>query len=433
MGTLPQNAGPVGSTSRLLALLLVFALFLVRPSALGQSLTPVGLGLTAVAVVMYAGAGGLTRQLSKSAFQGVVVVGAAFLFYTLYEFMLVFLYGSLYTEFYFKQTLAALVVIVGYGAFLGTANNNRIFFQQLSTTVALLGASCLITLILFQFFNRNSLHLFDIAVKGYSDQVQGFDAMTATRTGAVYFPLSMLYGDFRVPGFDLARFSGMFREAGIFQAIASFCFAVEWFTRKSKLRLFGHVAAVIASFSTLGVAVLAGVGGLIYIERKGLRLRTLVIAAAFAVAAICAVLYMPAIGLATKAVTHATSVDTRTDAIKVGTAGFLKNPLGAGPYSDPNPNASISLIASIGQIGLIGFLLQVIVLSGVRGLQFRLQLRRIVACMPLLVTALVSEPLAGQAMIYILAMVSLPRIDERELVTEYAVAPAAAAKQAARA
>lgn len=427
-----QNTDSVGWTSRVIATVLVLALFLVRPSALGQSLTPVGLGLTVIALVLYVAAGGLSRPLSRSALQGIVVVVAAFVLYTIYESMLAFLYGHADVELFVKQTLTALIVIIGYGAYLASAKNNRLFFLQVSTVVALLGVSSLISLVLFHFFNRNSLHLFDIAVKGYSDQYDAFDAVSGSRTGSVYFPFSMLYGDFRLPGLDLPRFSGMFREAGIFQGIACFCFAVEWFTRKSKLRLFGHVAAVISSFSTLGVALLLGLIGLLFIERKGLRSGTAVFSVLFAAGALWAVLYMPAIGLANKSVTHAKSVDDRTNAITMGTDEFEHHPLGTGPYSDPTPNSGINLIASIGQIGLIGVLLQVIILSGIRGIQFQYQRRRIIACMPLLLTALVSEPLAGQAMIYILAMLSLPKTEESDGISGYAAALQADSNQAVR-
>jgi hypothetical protein len=142
--------------------------------------------------------------------------------------------------------------------------------------------------------SRDPLFLFTLNIKGYTD-----NALDQTgATGAVYFPLSMLYTDFVSGSVSLDRYAGFFREAGIYQAVACFFLAYEAFTRRSRFVILGLLSGIILTFSSLGTVLLATTIGMIYLfAGRGLRPARLLLAALCIGLAYPAAMYTPYIGL----------------------------------------------------------------------------------------------------------------------------------------
>jgi hypothetical protein len=123
-------------------------------------------------------------------------------------------------------------------------------------------------------------------------------------------------------------------------------------------------------------------------------------------------MYTPYIGLEDKAVTHGSSLSDRSRSIERALEDVRRNPLGNGLYSSLGTNDGICLLAELGMIGLFGFVCKVLLLSGLRLGPGR-DWKKVAACAPLLITALVSQPIAGAPMMYVIGMVFVPRIIQR--------------------
>ena len=118
-------------------------------------------------------------------------------------------------------------------------------------------------------------------------------------------------------------------------------------------------------------------------------------------------MYTPYIGLKDKSTTHSGSLSDRSEAISRGLERAGDNPFGYGMYSSQTLNIGICLLSSMGGIGIFGFACQAMILSGWRpgsGASWK----KLAACAPILVTALISEPIAGEPAAYILVMAYLP-------------------------
>lgn len=66
------------------------------------------------------------------------------------------------------------------------------------------------------------------------------------------------------------------------------------------------------------------------------------------------------------------------------------------------------MIADLGSFGVFGFLMQFLIISGTRFRGNSNLWKKLSACLPLLVTAIFSQPIAGSPMIYVLVMVFIP-------------------------
>ncbi|ABO59413.1 MULTISPECIES: hypothetical protein [Burkholderia] len=394
---------------------LVLNTFLMRPAALGQQYVSVAMVLGLILVVLYffmaEKRSGIIENRVGLDFGFVI---ALVLLYWAYEFPLGILRGS--DEILLAKEFVSTIVIVGcYSAFLVRRDENREFFRIFSTVVGLLGWSGMVTMTLSLITGLNALYLFPIQIQGYESSPAVVDGM---QTGAVYFPFSMLYSLYTTGDIQLNRFSNFFREAGIYQAISIFLFAYERFTRRSRFVTIGLMAGALLSLSTLGLLLLPLTGGLVYIARRRANMIRFSIAIAVGVAAIGVLLFAPAIGLSDKMDQHSASVTERSEAISRGIDSIMTDGFGTGVYSGTRAGNAICLIASISSIGIIGFLIQSILISGARPGD-RIFGKKVITCFPLFVTALISQPIAGAGMTYILAMVVVPSIVEQRQRKEF--------------
>ena len=90
-----------------------------------------------------------------------------------------------------------------------------------------------------------------------------------------------------------------------------------------------------------------------------------------------------------------------------------KNPFGAGMYSAKTENTGVNLIANIGSIGVIGFLLQVMLMSGFRFSIDRIFKIRLLILSPVLLTILLAQSIATTPFMYILIFIR-PSLESTE-------------------
>ncbi|MFK4443499.1 energy-converting hydrogenase Eha subunit C [Caballeronia udeis] len=390
---------------------LVLNLFLMRPTALGETYTPLGMALALPLVGLHLLHNFKKTRYSNSAIRWDIATLLSLLgLYWLYICPISIFFEKSQLDWVLKEFITSGIIVLAYGAFLMDVDANRKFFRTLCTVIALLGLSSVITVALSAILGgKESLFLFSIDVKGYTEAT----LHQQTSTGAVYFPFSMLYGDYVSGAVKLDRYCAFFREAGIYQGVACFCLAYEAFTRRSKVVMFGLAGGTICAFSSLGVALLAMTIGSIFLF-SGTRVRAwrVVLTAAMIALVYPVSMYTPYIGLEDKAVTHGSSLSDRSMSIERGLEDVRRNPLGNGLYSSLGRNDGICLLAELGMIGLFGFICKVLLLSGFRLGPGR-DWKKIAACAPLLITALVSQPIAGAPMMYVIGMVFVPRMIRR--------------------
>ena len=393
------------------SLALVINLLLMRPAALGETYTSIAMALALPLTGLHALHHCRQTRYSNAAIRwDMSALFCLLALYWLYVSVTSIWFEMSQLDWVVKELLTTIVIVLAYGAFLLDEHANRTFFRTLCTVISVLGMSSVITVLLSLVLGgKESLFLFTIDVKGYTDPALKQQAAT----GAIYFPFSMLYGDYVSGAVKFDRYCGFFREAGIYQAAACVCLAYEAFTRRSKWVMLGLAGGTICAFSSLGIALLAMTIGLISLF-SGKRVRAWrVIVTVVMIAAVYPVsMYTPYIGLEDKAMTHGASLSDRSVSIERGLEDMRRNPWGYGLYSSLRHNDGICLIAQLGMIGLFGFGCQVLMLSGLRAGPGR-NWKKVATCAPLLITALVSQPLTGAPITYVIAMMFIPAAARR--------------------
>lgn len=379
---------------------LVLNMFLMRPSALGQSFQGLSLGIAVALCGLHLF---LQRRnnlvIALTSKKEARLYAAAFFLFWVYEFPLALVSQS-NLEFVIKEFISALIVFVCYGLVLVQSEENKRFFRFLCSVIAIIGMSSGITLFLGSIMGFERLFVTQISVAGY----EGAMLDSGVSTGSLYFPFSMLYSKFTSGDVELMRFNGFFREAGIYQAVACFCIAYEYYTRRSRLVMLGAIVGAFAAFSTIGFLLLLITLGAIFIMRIRSLFAKLFLVFVLCLGAYPVALYAPYIGLEAKQDTHGASVTDRTLAMSNVWSVLGQHPFGSGLFSGREANTGINLVAATGQIGIVGFFLQFFMLSGWRQQRGRMGRLKLLICAPLLITALISQPIAGSPMMYILPM-----------------------------
>lgn len=390
--------------------LLVLNLFLMRPAALGQDYTNLAIVLGGgIVLCKLLLEGREADRFSRKQLRRSLYLFALLVIYYLYLFLVGIFSGVANDDLFVKEFVAIFFIFLIYVLALSNLKENHLFFRRLNLVVAVVGWSGVATAVLIPIVGLDSLHLFNVGVSGYqsADDVE-------VAVGAVYFPFSMVYGAFSTDDFQLVRFNGFFREAGIYQAICCYCFACEFIGRRSKFVLFGLVGGVLISLSTAGVAVFLVTFGAASLLRRRLTGQRLVMLLIVVVAAVPVVLYAPYVGVLSKSETHSDSVSDRQEAVERGLSVVLENPLGLGLGGVKAKNASVNLIAALGSIGVVGFFVQLLILSGIGGGGSARQ--RVVAFLPLVLTALFSQPLIGAPAVYVLLLTYFENKDSKSTV-----------------
>lgn len=383
-------------------MLFVLALFLQRPAALGQNYTLFGLVTLVVLLGIYILFPHRKINLASAGGRDFGCIVILISIYLIYQSAIALIFGQSNFDSWVKEFIVTIIVISCYGVFLLDESNNIKFFKQFTTVASVLGWSSSITLLCAWLIGLDYLELFRLEINSY-DGVGGEAA-----AGTIYFPLSMTYSPLMGADiFSLYRFSGFFREAGIYQAIAAYCLVLALISKRSYWVVLGLILGIVCTFSTIGLAMLAvAMVAALWIKGR-FTLKIFSISALLLGGGGYIALYAPLIGMVAKRddLAFSASFDERNDALLRGVERFSENPFGYGPFSGTQSNDGITLLTSIGAIGAIGFLIQVLLLSGLRAAP-RFQLStRVAACLPILLTALFSQPIYGAPLIYVLLMI----------------------------
>lgn len=385
----------------LLAWVMIFSFFLTRPSALGNEYTPIGLTLL-LCLFIYRGLkfGFYLGGDYCGAEKNFVMYLSFLLFYCSYLLFLAMIYGNSHFEYLIKDIISSVVVVIVSGFLFLRKKVVSYFFGNFSLLMGVLGYSSLVTYTYSLFFELSSIHLYTYNIGGY------FNEAVEIATGSIYLPFSMAYGQFTSSEGVYTRYSLFFREAGIAQAFACFAAIYEAYTKKRIFIIFGSLAGAFLTFSTFAYFNIAI--AVYFIARAmypGRASGTL--ALVFFSGLIAFSVLAPGFGLLDKYDTHGGSVDARSYAMISAGQSITEAPLGRGLFRENEAeDANINLVAAISSIGIIGFVLQVLMISGFRGKLDELAVLRISCCTPLLLTAIFSQPIFSSPFVLVMAFVN---------------------------
>ncbi len=396
---------PRRSVQRLSLLGLLLVCFLLRPAAGGQSLTPVALLLiVAVAGVSLINSGfRVSRPSSHSLSVALLGIGL-WVYLALYSVAS----GIGRTDFVAKSTIAHIVVIAASLLVFTDASSHRAFFRYLSICLMVPIVSYAVTASIAYFIGFDSLHLFSMTIEDYPG------------TGDVLFPITPVYTYIEVPGVRLVRLSGFFRESGIAQAFYGWGFVAAPFLWRRVLlvrTIFG--AGMIFTISTAGifllgiliiaVSVLAIGMGASSRRRRALKLFSVaVVAGAVGFGTYYVNENVPVVGLKDKE-ERSVSADDRYDANAGSLQAISEHPLGLGLYTSTIPNSTINLIGSLREIGLPGLFLFLALYLG-PPLLLRHKWYALLCVIPVLLTAISSQPLLDAPFAYLLLFFAPQRV-----------------------
>lgn len=393
----------------LLLLGLLVVCFMLRPTAGGQTLTPVALLLIlAIATVDLISRHFVVNRPSAHAVS-VAVLGIGLWVYLAVHSVAS---GGGRTDFVAKSIIAHIVVIAASFLVFTDASSNRKFFRYLSIWLMVPIVSYVVTASIAYFIGFDSLYMFSMTIEDYPG------------TGDVMFPLTPVYTYIEVPGVRLVRLSGFFRESGIAQAFFGWGFvAAPFLWRRVLLVRSIFAAGMIFTISTAGIFLLAiliiAVSVLNIGMGKGSRQRRAWKLLSLAIVA-CSVGFgtyyinenVPVVGLKDKE-ERSVSADDRYDANSGSLQTVADFPMGLGLYSSTIPNSTINLIGSIREIGLPGLFLFLVLYLG-PPLLLRHKLYALLCVVPVLLTAISSQPLLDAPFAYLLLFFAPASLVARE-------------------
>jgi len=235
---------------------------------------------------------------------------------------------------------------------------------------------------------------------------------------SIYFPfsISMLLGNFRFGGFELARATGYMREPGIYQILVSVSFFGLDYLPRLRFKTFWKALlglSLILTFSTAGIGAFLAAATYYYVfARKGVQYTTNYIgllSTPFILGLGYWFVFTDAkFGLMRKL--SFASGTVRVGEAETAAAMFLNNPILGVGYTGGIKTA-ISFISVIGSIGLLGVILFLIVIVAPNYKKIIRLDPILVLIIPPVLTALLAQPLFDKPLLYIFMalVVSYPR------------------------
>ncbi|WP_427126726.1 O-antigen ligase family protein [Priestia megaterium] len=379
-------------------LILLIAVFLVKPSALGQSLTSIGIGLSVLSLSLHFMEFSKRKiRLTKKNF----IVSLSVLSLWTYLLAHASILGSNHLDFVIKAYLAHVVLVICGAIVLSDRKSNFLFFRYFILSLVGSSLSYWITYTLSLILGLDKLYLFTLPIEGYDG------------SGSIYLPFTILYGLFSVGDIQLPRLLGLFRESGILQAFLVWAyFNLKNYNLEYKWIKMLIILGIIGTFSTSGIAVFLGTIVIYLIANKKPLRGTLI-----SLAMLLALFFTPYIGLKNKAETHGDSINDRMYATISGLEKLKEHPIGEGLYQlnyNDLPNSGINLLAISYKIGILGFIL-VLIMYFLPLYKYEYKKNYIVSIFPLFITMLTSQPLLDAPLVL---MIFLAVYDSKNRVRE---------------
>lgn len=369
----------------------VFLLFLtlltIRPSALGENFTALGLLFLGCCIFVFFIENYRIKRidLRSDVLPTVILVSV----YGVYVIVQSTITNSPILDFTIKGFITNIFVTFSFALLL---SDNKVHFRLFRLCIQfmiLLIISYYITIILSLVIPLDSLILFQIDVYGSPRNI--------------YFPLTPIYGVMTVENHVFQRFLGFFREAGITQAFIIWAYVSlkhygleNW---KNKIVL---ITGIIATFSTAGIAVfVATICFKMLLNGKKI-ISLFVIPMIYVI-----IMYAPYVGLADKLVTHGTSVTDRTGVMLQSLKMLFENPFGIGVGNSPIlENSGINFVAYSHMIGIIGvFLLLAIYFAP--NLIVKNKKGYMLSVFPIFTTSLFSQPIIDAPFMFVMILASV--------------------------
>lgn len=361
------------------SIMLLVNFLLFRPSLLGQNYASISVVLSILFLIIF------FADNKNTVFDKITL--SYFFLYLMMWFGLVFgafLSISSDLNVAIKAVISNVLPCLVFFVAFSTPKIRSGFFFSLSFLVAFFGYSSLITFIIYSIFGYKDILLFQATINGYS------------KAGLFYFPFSVSAGEFNSIGISFLRFSSFMREPGIYQAVATFSFFYMriFYNGKHKMLEIGSLLSLILTFSTPGFTCFMVSLALYYLYRARNKVRASLFTLIFLVLSVIIFLYMPVFGYFDKIQTHGASISDRTVSFFQSYYYFVDNPFGTGYLSLSHiDNANISLVSSIGQVGIFVFLLILMLyLFPILALRKNDCVKYFILTSPFFLTMLVSQP-----------------------------------------
>ncbi|AFH65304.1 hypothetical protein ACVNS2_31810 [Paenibacillus caseinilyticus] len=373
---------------RVKVLLLLIATFMMRPTAFGQNLSSLAMVLSLGAVYFHMVEQSIIKNVRFTRHIQFVLVVSIIMW--VYFFAHAGVQGGMNFEFVIKAAVAHIVILFSFALVLSDERANQKYFRGFIFIMMGFVISYYISVLLTAFVPWESLYLFKINVETYDS------------TGNTYFPFTILYSFIEMPGLNLPRLLGLFREAGIFQAFLIWAiFSLESYNLNRKWIQTVLFFGVAGTLSTSGLAIYFVALAMRYFFDRRIVKGTVIFLFMF-----YAAFFAPFIGLNDKSEKLGASVTDRSDATWEGIQLFLENPFGVGMYNMGYNNADqlgINLLSSSYMIGIVGVLL-VLTVYFATVLWVEDKAQYLVAVTPLFLTLLISQPVLDAPLFYIMLM-----------------------------
>lgn len=365
------------------AILVFLGFIMSRPMILGNNYSPIGLLilLLVVAIELFK----TNWKIKRDNFSQIYLWILIFFFYCGLSCVLL-------QSDRMQVGLQTVIYLIGCGtAFYVVGKNQKLkvaFIRVLYVVLSAFVISYIVSVVLMFRGGWDSILLFD------------YDYGYFTKSG-VYFPFTTTYGHLPFNGIIFKRLLGFARESGIMQLfyIWGFYMCDKYFNKTVFLRVM-MCLGIAACLSTTGFIVFA-ISLIFFIDiRKIIRWKTLV-AIGLILISIYVLFYANGISISTRVVT---TITDRTDGLSAGFEAFAESPiLGKGFYDTlgyDNIQVGVSALSSLGQIGIIGFILwlspYIVLFRKSKNKQ-----RFLYAMLPILITGGFAQPLLAAPATYV--------------------------------
>jgi hypothetical protein len=402
----------VTMVTRRAAVLAVFALIagmaLLRPFALGERYTTIGLAVVVGAALLAAIAdleAGERLPLPRPA-RSLLVVSLLFAGWLL---AVPLLHYTLSPSQYVKAAVSVMMALLAGAVVLRDRRRCEWFMRGVIAVCVLFCASFLVSLLLWTVSGFGTLQIGTFEVFGYGRL-------------PVFFPLTPTSGATMVFRQRVPRLLGPLREPGLFQAFLVWSYFTVGRLQPRRLLRFLLLVGILGTQSTAGFGtfvMMLTVGWILDAERSRWPAGRRLIGVLVVLGALWLAVVAPVFGIQAKQQINEVSITDRSSNTAVGLHAIIDSPLGSDSNSlDTDHNAGINLLASTTLIGVPGLVLGLLVFLRPLWLRRR-SVYAVTAVLPLALTALLAQPVMDAPSYYllVLAAVCLPE------------APAAAAEE----
>ncbi|URT70592.1 hypothetical protein [Cytobacillus firmus] len=376
---------------KIIAYILLVSTLFISPSLLSLSYSYIGImmGLIGVFVFIIFLRGKI--EVSRLALS-IIIFNSLYWFFILLQTLLI---PDTESKYLLQTSIINLILLIVFCILLNDKNLNYIYFRNLIRLIYILCLSFTITILLSEVISIEKLLYYQVNIGNYHTG------------GSIYFPFTAIYGIMHSGELALPKFQLFFRESGIAQAfiIWSIFNLKKYKLNKKRIYIILHIG-LIGTFSTTAIAIYFITLASFFILSGKLNLKQLLVSMIILCGAYYGVMNIPFIGIQDKLITHSASIEDRLENNIGGVKELILNPFGQGFKVSDSDNEGISILALTSKIGLIGLILLLLTFFG--PMIFTMEKGNyLFSILPIFLTALLAQPIAGDAMMGIILLSSI--------------------------